>query len=99
MHQRAEKARRGLTKLGHQITPAAGAFDGFSSVGEDTLDLFVQLVSIGDYGDPTIRVIFKNPFGQQHHHDAFPAALSVPDDAALLLADVLLASFGAKILM
>ena len=45
------------------------------------------------------RIVLQNPLGQKHHDDALAAALGVPDDAALLLTDVLLASFGAKILM
>ena len=54
-------------------------------LGEDALDLLVQLVAVGDDGDAGVRVVLQNPLGQQHHDDALAAALRVPDDAALLL--------------
>ena len=56
---------------------------GLAGLGEDPLDLFVQLVAVGDDGDAGVGVVLQNPLGQQHHDDAFAAALRVPDDAAL----------------
>ena len=81
--QRAEQARRGLAELAHQVAAAAGAVDRLARVGEDALDLLVQLVAVGDDGDAGVGVVLQNPLGQQHHDDALAAALRVPDDAAL----------------
>ena len=84
--QRAQQARLGLAELGHQVAAAAGALDGLARLGEDPLDLFVQLVAVGDDGHAGVGVVLQNPLGQQHHDDALAAALGVPDDAALALA-------------
>ena len=94
--QRAQQSRLGLAELVHQVAAAAGALDGLARLGENPLDLLVQFVAIGDDDDAGVRVVFQNPLGQQHHDDALAAALRVPDDAALLLADVLLAALMPK---
>ena len=82
--QRAEQARLGLAELAHQVAPAAGALDGLARLGEDALDLFVQLVAVGDDDHAGVGLVLQNPLGQQHHDDALAAALRVPDDAALV---------------
>jgi hypothetical protein len=69
------------------------------SPGEDPLDLLVQFVAVGDDGDASVRVVFQNPLGEQHHDDALAAALGVPDDAALLVADMALRRLDAEILV
>ena len=99
MHQGAEQAWRGLAKLTHQVPPAAGALDRLAGLGKDPLDLFVELVPVSDDGDAGIWVVLQNPLGQQHHDDAFAAALRMPDNAALLLAHMLLGRLDAEILM
>ena len=84
--QRAEQARLGLAELAHQVAAAAGARDGLAGLGEDALDLFVQLVAVGDDGHAGVGIVLQDPLGQQHHDDALAAALRVPDDAALVAA-------------
>ena len=83
VNQRAEKTRRRLAELAHQVAAAAGALDRLARLGEDALDLLVQFVAVGDDGDAGVGVVLQNPLGQQHHDDALAAALRVPDDAAL----------------
>ena len=99
MDQGAEQARFGLAELAHQVAAAAGAVDSLSCIGEDTFDLFVQLVAVGDDGHAGVGVVLQDPLGQQHHDDAFAAALCVPDDAALVLSDMLLCCLDAEILV
>ena len=99
VHQRAEQARLGLAELAHQVAAAAGALDGLARLGEDALDLLVQLVAVGDDGDAGVRVVLQDPLGEQHHDDALAAPLRVPDDAALLLAHMLLRGLDAEILV
>ena len=82
--QRAEQARRGLAELAHQVAAAAGAGDRLARLGEDALDLLVQLVAVGDDDHAGVGLVLQNPLGQQHHDDALAAALRVPDDAALV---------------
>src|SRR5205823_2611558 len=48
--ERTQEARLGLAKLAHQVVAAAGAIDGLARLGEDPLNLFVQLVTVGDDG-------------------------------------------------
>ena len=85
--------------MGHQVAPASGPLDRLACLGENTFELFVQFITVGDDRHAGVRVVFQNPLGQQHHHDAFAAALRVPDDAALAFVYVLLGSFGAEILV
>ena len=97
--QRAEQARPGLPQLAHQIPPAAGALDGLARIDEDPLDLFVKFVAVGDDHHSGVGVVFKNPLCQQHHYDAFSAALRVPDDAALMVTHVPLRRLDGEILV
>ena len=99
VHQRAQQTRRGLPQLLHQVAPAAGALDRFAGFVEDTLDLFVQFVAVGDDQHPRVRLVLQNPLGQQHHHDALAAALGVPEDAALVGVDVRLRGLESEILV
>ena len=78
---------------------AAGAADGLAHFGEDPLDLFVQLVAVGDDDHARVGVVLQHPPGQQHHDDALTATLGVPDNAALATLDVLLCRFDAEILV
>jgi hypothetical protein len=43
--------------------------------------------------------VLQQPFGEQHHEDAFAASLGVPDNAALALPDALLRGLHAHELM
>src|SRR5262249_26146232 len=86
----AQQARFGSAELAHQVAAAASAVDSLSRLGEDSLDLFVQLVAIGDDSHAGVGVVLQNPLAQQHHDDALATALGVPDDAALATLDVLL---------
>src|ERR1700730_7023576 len=97
--QRAQQARRGLAQLVDQVDAAAGALDGLACLGEDPGDLLVELVAVGDNGHAGVRIVLQNPLRQQHHHDAFAAALRVPDNAALAVAHMLLRRLDAEILM
>ena len=100
MDQRTQQPRRCLPQLFHQVTTAAGAIDALRpALGEDALDLFIQFVTVGDDGNAGIGIVLQDPFGEHDHDDALAAALRVPDDAALPLADMLLGGFDAKILM
>ena len=85
VHQRTQQARLGLAQQRQQVAAAAGARDRLAGFHEYAFNLLVQLVAVGDDGHAAIRQVFQYPFGQQHHHNAFAAALSVPDDAALAL--------------
>src|SRR5207249_8805067 len=78
---------------------AACALDTLASLGKDPLNLFVQLVAIGDDGDTSVGIILQYPFGEQHHDNALAAALCVPDDATLLLAHMLLCGLDAEVLV
>jgi type I restriction enzyme M protein len=66
------------------------------------VDTFARKLDVPKYArmtdehDAGVRIVFKNPFGQQHHDDALAAALSVPDDAALALAHVFLRGLDAE---
>ena len=97
--QRTEQARFGLAELAHQVATAASAFDRLASLGEHPLDLFVQLVAVGDDGDAGVGIVLQNPPGEQHHDDALAAALRVPDDAAFPFARVCLRSLDSEILV
>ena len=99
VHQRAQQARRGLAELTHQVTPAAGAGDRLAGIGENALDLLVQLVAVGDDHHAGVGLVLQNPLGQQHHHDALAAALRVPDDAALAAIHMRLRGLDAEILV
>src|SRR5205814_1334586 len=85
VYQRADEAWPRLAELLHQIAAAAGAGDRFSCLGEDALDLLVQLVAVGNDRDAGMRVVLQGPLREEHHHDALAASLGVPDDASLLL--------------
>ena len=97
--QRAQQPRRGLAKLPHQVAAARGPFDRLAHLGEDPLNLLVQLIAVGDQRHAGVGIVLQNPLGQQHHHNALAAALGVPDDAALPLAHVLLRGLDAEVLM
>ena len=97
--QGAEQARLSLPKLDHQIVSAAGAVNLLARAGEHALDLLVQFVAVGEDEHAGVRFVLQNPFGKEHHHDAFAAALGVPDDAALIGVDALLRRLDAEILM
>ena len=99
VHERAEEARRRLAELSHQIGSAACPVNCFSAIAEDALDLFVQLVAIREDEDARIGIVFQNPPRQQHHHDAFAAALGVPDDSALVGSCMFLRRLDPEILM
>src|SRR5262245_31117012 len=72
--ERAQQARFSLTELAHQVVATTGAVDSLSRLGEDPLDLFVQLIAVGDDGYAPVGVVLQNPPGQQHHDDALAAA-------------------------
>ena len=97
----SEQSRRGLAWPSWLIRsrPLLVRLMASPALGEDALDLFVQLVAVGDDGDAGVRVVLQNPLGEQHHDDALAAALRVPDDAALLLAHVRLRGLDAEILV
>jgi hypothetical protein len=99
VNEGAEQAGSGLAQLGHEVSAAAGAVDGFTDVGEDALDLAVEFVPIGDDYDAGMGIVFEYPLGQEHHGDAFAAALGVPDDAAFTVLDVGLGGFDAEVLV
>src|SRR6202008_1442497 len=88
-----------LAELAHQLPAVTGALDLLTRRSEHPLDLLIQLVAISDDHHARLGVVLQNPLGQQHHHNAFTAALRVPDDAALLLPDTLLRSLDAEVLM
>ena len=97
----SEQSRRGLAwpSWRHQVAAAAGAVDGLARLGEDALDLLVQLVAVGDDDHAGVGLVLQDPLGQQHHDDALAAALRVPDDAALVGVHVLLRGLDAEILV
>jgi len=97
--QRAQQARFGLAELGHEVAPAAGAVDRLTALGKHPLDLLIQLVAIGEDQHASLGPVFENPFCEQHHHDALPAALRVPDDAALERLHVRLRRLDAEVLV
>ena len=97
--ERTQEARFGLAELAHQVVAAAGAVDGLARLGEDSLNLFVQFVPIGDDGHARVGVVLQDPPSQQYHDDALATALGVPDDAALATLDMLLRGFDAEILV
>ena len=99
VYQRAQQTRLGLPQLRHQIAPAVGAVNRFPGIPENAFDLLVQFIAVGDDGDAGMRIVFQYPLGQQHHDDAFAAALGVPDDAAFLAAHMRLRGFDAEILV
>jgi len=99
MHQGAEKAGAGLGEEIDQFPAAAGAFDGFAGFAEHALNLLVELIAVRDDGDAGVGMILQNPFGEEHHDDAFAAALGVPDDAAFAFGNVLLGGFDGEILV
>ena len=53
--------------------PLLVRLNGYAGLGEDTLDLFVQRVAVGDDGDAGVGVVLQNPLREQHHDDAFAA--------------------------
>ena len=97
--QGAEQSRLGLAELAHQVAAAVGAFDRLADLGEDPLDLLVEFIAVGDDDHAGVGVVFQNPLGQEHHHDALAATLRVPDDAALAVVYVLLRGLDAEILV
>ncbi len=97
--QRTQEPRRCQAKLLHQVATAAGAVDALAGFGEDTFDLFIQFIAVGDDGDAGVGIVLQDPFGEQDHDNAFATALRVPDDAALPLTDMFLRGFDAEVLM
>src|SRR5262249_7872008 len=65
----------------------------------DAFDLLVELVAVRDDRDARVGVVLQDPLREEHHDDALPAALRVPDDAALALPRVLLRSLDAEVLV
>jgi hypothetical protein len=63
------------------------------------VDLLVEFGAIGDDRDAGVGVVGEYPFSEEHHSDAFAAALGVPDDAALAIFDVGLGGFDAEVLV
>ena len=70
-----------------------------SGVLHHAFDLLVEFVAVGDDEDAGLGIVFQQPLGEQHHEDALAAALRVPDDAALALADAFLRRLHARELM
>lgn len=95
----AEEPGGRLAETGHEIFAALGAIDGFACVGEYVVNLFVKFGAIGDDDDAGVGDVFEYPLGEEHHCDAFATALSVPDDAALTIADVRLGGLDAEVLV
>ena len=95
----AEEPGGRLAETGHEIFAALGAIDGFACVGEYVVNLFVKFGAIGDDDDAGVGAVFEYPLGEEHHCDAFATALSVPDDAALTIADVRLGGLDAEVLV
>ena len=58
--------------------------DAFARVPEHLLNLPVQLVPVGQDQHAGMGQVLQDPTRQQHHHDALPAPLGVPQDPALL---------------
>ncbi len=56
-------------------------------IAHHTFDLFVEFVAVGDDQDAGLGIVFEQPLGDEHHEDAFAAALGVPDAAAFALGD------------
>ncbi len=95
----AEEPGVGLAEAGHEISAALGAVDGFACVGEYVGDLFVEFGAIGDDDNAGIGDVFEYPLGKEHHCYAFAAALGVPDNTALTIANIALGGLDAKVLM
>ena len=99
VHQGADQPGAGLAEHLQQVGAAAAAMDTLVGAAKNSFDLLVQLISIGDDHYPGVGVGGQDPAGEQHHDDAFAAALGVPDDAALAAAHEGLGGFDAEILM
>ena len=96
-------SRRGVAAPSFSTNSARDVMRGEGRLGADdpgvlhhALDLLVQLVAVGDDEDAGVGVVLQQPLGEQHHEDALAAALGVPDDAALALADALLRGLHAE---
>ena len=104
VQERAEEPGRGGPEFGNKFRPVQnarrwGILADDPGVLHHALDLFVQFVAIGDDENSGLGIMFQQPLGEQHHEDAFAAALRVPDDAALPLANPLLCRLHARELM
>jgi hypothetical protein len=99
VHQRAEEPGRRLAELLHEIPAAAGPVDFLPGAAEHPRDLLVERVAVGDHRHAGLGDVFQDPLRQQDHDDALPAALGVPDDAALAPRDVPLGRLDAEILV
>ena len=99
--QRAQEARCRRSELFDELRPRSDA-RGDRIRADDPgvlhhlFDLLVQFVAVGDDEDASGGILLKNPLGEQHHHDAFPAALGVPDDAAFALRDACLGGLRSE---
>ncbi len=101
-----EASRRGVSAPSFCTNSARDVMRGEGELGADhpgvlhhPLDLLVELVAVGDDEDAGLGIVLHDPLGEQYHHDAFAAALGVPDNAALALGDALLRSLHAEELM
>src|SRR3989338_1758451 len=99
MNERAKQPRRGLAELTHQISAAAGPPDGFADIRKNSLDLFIELISVRNDHHTSIWIVLKNPFGQKNHNDAFTAALRMPNNSAFSFLNVFLRCLDGKILV
>ena len=99
VHQRTDQPRRRLPQQRHQIPSALRPDDLLPRLGKNPFDLLVQLVPVRHHRHPGMGVVFEDPLRQQHHHDALPAALRMPDDAPLPLPHVPLGLLHREILV
>ena len=95
MDERAEQARGGGSKFLDKLSPRADT-GRLGSLGDDVgvhhhaLDLLIQLVTVGDDEDASLRIMLHEPLGDQDHQDTLAATLGVPDHAALTFGDAFL---------
>src|SRR5262249_50105634 len=80
VNQRTQESRLGLAQLLHEIATAAGAMNSLADSLKYALDLLIQLIPVRQNRDARVRIVFENPFCEQHHDDAFPAALRMPNN-------------------
>ena len=99
-----QQAWHGGSKLLHEVRPRGDARRGrfrtyHPGVTHHAFDLLVQLVTVGHYQHPGLRVMFQQPLGQQHHQNALAATLGVPDHPAFSLCEALLSGLYALVLV
>src|SRR5713101_4129632 len=78
---------------------AACSINRLATILEHTLDLLIKLVAVCHNEHARIGLVLQNPFGQQHHYDAFPTALRVPDDSSLVSFGIFLRGLDSDVLM